>query len=326
MPRMSRPLRLQFPGALVHVSSRGNEKRPTFLDDRDRTQFLDLLGEAVRRFGWILSAYVLMSNHYHLLLELTETTLSDGLQWLNGTYAQWFNFGHDRVGHLFQGRPHTPLVDKQAYFLEVLRYVVLNPVRAHMVRHPGDYEWSSYRATAGLSDAPSWLAADNALAWFGSDRGVARARYQAFVEAGIGSTQSPWNNLVGQMYLGSEEFIETMRDHVEVKPRSSDHPLSQRYVARPDMGAIVSAVSSVMGVSESEVRFGRGGTSRRLAAWLGCYEGLLKNAEMAAALRLRSDAQITNLVAQCDHELSVDATMRDYVDRCVATLCGETEN
>lgn len=297
-----------------------------FLDDRDRTQFLELLGEAVRRFGWIVSAYVLMSNHYHLLFELTGKTLSNGLHWLNGTYAQWFNFTHDRVGHLLQGRPHTPLVDKQTYFLEVLRYVVLNPVRANMVPHPEDYEWSSYRATVGLSDVPSWLAADNALAWFSSDRGAARARYKAFVEAGIGSAESPWNNLVGQMYLGSEEFIEKMRDHVEVKPRSSDHPLSQRYVARPNMSAIMSAVATVMGVSENEIRFGRGGTSRRVAAWIGCYEGLLKNSEMAAALRLRSDAQITNLVAQCDRELNENAEMRECVDRCVATLCGETEN
>ena len=173
---------------------------------------------------------------------------------------------------------------------------------------------------------PSWLAADNALATFGNNRGVARARYQAFVEAGIGSIESPWNNLVGQMYLGSEEFIQKMRDHVEVKPRSSDHPRSQRYVARPDMGAIVSAVATVMGVSENAIRFGRGGTPRRLAAWIGCYEGLLKNSEMAAALRLRSDAQVTNLVAQCDRELGENGTMRECVDRCIATLRGETEN
>ena len=265
-----------------------------------------------------------MSNHYHLLLELTETTLSDGLQWLNGKYAQWFNFTHDRVGHLLQGRPHTPLVDKQTYFLEVLRYVVLNPVRANMVRHPEHYEWSSYRATVGLCDVPSWLAADNALAWFSSDRGVARARYRAFVGAGIGSTESPWNNLVGQMYLGSEEFIEKMRDRIEVKPRASEHPISQRYVTRPDMGAIVRVVAAVMGVSENEIRFGRGGTSRRVAAWIGCYESLLKSCEIAAALRLRSATQVTNLVVRCDRDLDDNTVLRAAVDCCVATLRGET--
>ena len=323
---MSRPLRLQYPGALVHATSRGNEKRPTFLQDRDRTQFLDILGEAVRRFEWILIAYVLMSNHYHLLIELTEETLSDGLQWLNGKYASWFNATRDRVGHLFQGRPHTPLVDKQTYFLELLRYVVLNPVRAHMVRHPANYEWSSYRSTVGLAAAPDWLAVNDALRSFDSDRGVARARYQAFVEAAIGSTESPWNNLVGQMYLGSEEFIEKMRDRVEVKPRASEHPIAQRYLARPDMGAIVKAVAAVMGVSENAIRFGRGGTLRRVAAWIGCYEGLLKSGQIAAALRLRSATQVTNLVGQCDRELDDNTLLRAIVDRCVATLRGETGN
>ena len=216
MPRMTRPLRLEFPGALVHVTSRGNEKRPTFLDDRDRRRFLELLGEAVRRFSWILTAYVLMSNHYHLLLELSGETLSDGMKWVNGEYAKWFNRVHDRVGHLFQGRFHSSIIERQVYFEEVLRYVVLNPVRAEMVASPADYEWSSYRATAGACDAPSWLAVDNALASFGEDRGVARARYRAFVDAAIASVDSPWNSLVGQMYLGSEEFVEMMRDRVEV--------------------------------------------------------------------------------------------------------------
>lgn len=326
MLTMSRPLRLQYPGALVHVTSRGNEKRPTFLEDRDRTHFLELLGAAGRRFGWVVIAYALMSNHYHLLIELTEATLSDGLQWLNGKYAQWFNGTRDRVGHLFQSRPHTPLIDKQTYFLEVLRYVVLNPVRANIVRHPADYEWSSYRSTVGLTKAPDWLAVDDALASFGSDRGIARARYQAFVEAAIGSTESPWNNLIGQIYLGSEEFIARMRDRVEVKPRASEHPIAQRYLARPGMGAIVKAVAAVMAVSENEIRFGRGGTSRRLAAWIGCYEGLLKNCEIAAALRLRSAAQVTNLITRCDRELEDNRLLRAAVDCCVATLRGETEN
>lgn len=318
-----RPLRLEYPGALLHVTSRGNEKRPTFLDDRDRREFLSQLGEAVRRFGWIVTAYVLMSNHYHLLVELTEETLSDGVKWLNGKYAQWFNFRHDRVGHLFQGRFNSKLIEKQTYFLEVLRYIVLNPVRANVVRHPGDYEWSSYRATAGLAEAPEWLAADDAIASFGDDRGVARARYQAFVEAGIGSVDSPWNDLVGQIYLGSPEFIQRTRDRVEVKPRSNEHLLAQRFVARPKMPEIVSAVAQVMSVPEERIRNGRGNVGRMVAAWIGCYEGMLPNVEIAAALRLRSGSQITNLVTQCERELKESATLRACIDRCFATLGGK---
>src|SRR4051794_2665905 len=137
---MSRPLRLEFPGSLWHITQRGNERRPMFYTDDDRCHFLDLLAEAVERFKWIVTAYALMPNHYHLLLELIEDdTLSRGMKWLNGTYAQWFNRKHARVGHLVQGRFHGFLIDRETYFLEVLRYVVLNPVRAKIVRYPEEY-------------------------------------------------------------------------------------------------------------------------------------------------------------------------------------------
>lgn len=319
---MARPLRIQYPGALIHVTSRGNEKRPTFLDDRDRRKFLELLAQAVRRFEWVLDAYVLMSNHFHLLLELTETTLSEGMGWLNGKYAQWFNSAHARVGHLFQGRFGSPLIEKQTYFEEVLRYTVLNPVRAKMVCHPEDYEWSSYRATAGLCDAPEWLAVDNALASFGDDRGVARARYKAFVDAAIESCRSPWNSLEGQIYLGSDEFIEEMRDRIEVKPRSSDHPRVQREL-RPGMSAVISAVAEVMSLPSERIQSRAGGMARSLVAWIGRYESNLTNSQIAAGLRLRSLGHVTDIVAECDREMSRNAMLREAVDRCMSTLSGK---
>ena len=260
-----------------------------------------------------------MSNHFHLLLELTSLSLSDGMKWLDGEYARRFNAAHSRVGHLFQGRFESPLVEKQTYFEEVLRYVVLNPVRANMVSHPKEYEWSSYRATAGLCDAADWLAVDNALASFGDDRGVARARYKAFVDAAIGSMESPWNNLEGQIYLGSEEFIETMRDRIEVKPRSHDHPLAQREL-RPAMHEVISAVSEVMGQSEDRIRNGSGGMARSLVAWLARYEANVPNRQIAAALRLRSDGHVSNVVAKFDRDLYENAMLREAVDRCMSTL------
>jgi putative transposase len=313
---------MQYPGALVHVTARGNEKRPTFLDDRDRRRFLELLAEAIRRFDWIVPAYVLMSNHFHVLLELTEATLSDGMKWLNGKYVQWFNSTHSRVGHLFQGRFDSPLVEKQTYFEEVLRYMVLNPVRAKMVGHPEDYEWSSYRATAGLCDAPDWLALDNALASFGDDRGVASSRYKAFVEARIESIESPWNNLSGQIYLGSEEFIEKMRDRIELKPRSHDHPLAQREL-RPAMHEVISAVANVMRLPEERIRAAGGGMARSLVAWIGRYEANLTNSQIAAGLRLRSQGHVSDIVAECDRELSRNAMWREAVELCMSTLRGK---
>src|ERR1700730_3741621 len=136
---MSRPLRLEFPGSLWHITVRGNCRQDIFLDDHDRNRFLEMLGACVDRYDWILYAYVLMSNHFHLVLQLTCETLSRGMQWLDSKYAQAFNRRHKRVGHLYQGRFDGRLVEKETYFLEVLRYDALNPVRAGMVARPDDY-------------------------------------------------------------------------------------------------------------------------------------------------------------------------------------------
>ncbi|MCA1734260.1 MAG: transposase, partial [Acidobacteria bacterium] len=142
---MARPLRLEHEGALWHITSRGNERKNIYRSDADRRLFLSLLGEAVKRYRWILHEYMLMSNHYHLLIETPEKTLSRGMQWLNGEYARGFNKRHKRVGHLFHGRFKGQLVEKDSYLLELIRYVALNPVRAGIVARPEEYRWSSYR-------------------------------------------------------------------------------------------------------------------------------------------------------------------------------------
>ncbi|HEU4888556.1 MAG TPA: transposase, partial [Thermoanaerobaculia bacterium] len=154
---MARPLRIEFAGALYHVTSRGNEQRPIFRANRDRETFLRFLATATHRFGWSITAWVLMSNHFHLVIQTPQPNLSKGMHWLNGTYAGWFNRQYGRSGHLFQGRFKALLVEKESYFTEVIRYVALNPVRAGIVERPESYRWSSYRATAGLESAPDWL-------------------------------------------------------------------------------------------------------------------------------------------------------------------------
>ena len=149
---MARPLRLAFAGALYHVTARGNERRSIFLgdEDSDRAVFLDVLGATCERFNWLLHAYCLMTNHYHLLVETPDANLSKGMRQLNGVFTQYVNRTHARVGHLFQGRFKAILVERESYLLELCRYVVLNPVRARMVADPGDWPWSSYRATVAI--------------------------------------------------------------------------------------------------------------------------------------------------------------------------------
>ena len=164
---MARPLRLEHAGALWHITSRGNERRAIFRDDDDRRLFLNVLAGAIRRFRWRLHAYVLMGNHYHLLVETPEPNLSRGMHRVNAVYTQRFNQRHERVGHLLQGRFKAILVEKERHLLELVRYVVLNPVRAGLVGNPGEWRWSNYRSTAGLVSPPRWLDVEWTVAQFG---------------------------------------------------------------------------------------------------------------------------------------------------------------
>ena len=130
---MARPLRLEFPDALYHVTSRGDRREDNYYADADHQAWLAVLGQVCQRFNWVVYAYCLMSNHYHLLVQTPEGNLSAGMRQLNGVYTQQINRVHGHVGHLFQGRFKAVLVDQESYLLELARYVVLNPVRAGMV-------------------------------------------------------------------------------------------------------------------------------------------------------------------------------------------------
>ncbi len=212
---MARPLRIEFPGALYHLTARGDGREDICLDDEDREQFLALLGGACERFNWRCYAYCLMSNHYHLVIETPDGNLARGMRQLNGVYTQRFNLRHERVGHVFQGRYKAILVERDSYLLELCRYVVLNPLRTGMVRHAGQWRWSSYRETAGQRPGPPWLAVSWVLGQFGRGRDPAIARYKAFVRQGT-SQCSPWEEgLRQQIYLGDEAFVIRMQAGLE---------------------------------------------------------------------------------------------------------------
>jgi len=317
---MARPLRLEFPGALYHVTSRGNEQRAIFRSDRDRKAFLGFLGETVRRFGWSVTAYVLMTNHFHLVFQTPEPNLSRGMHWLNSTYAGWFNRTHKRRGHLFEGRFKAFLIEKEPYFAEVLRYVVLNPVRAHMVERPENYKWSSYRATAGLDAAPDWLDLASVLPFFHPDRDEAQANYREFVCAKIDSEESLWNKLTNRIYLGTEPWTRNVRKIVETKPRSTDHPRAQRAVGRPKMHMVVTAVAKAADTSAEWIRTTRGNVLRRLVAWIGWHEGLITLRSIAAGLRLRSEGHISNLIRRCERDFGLSDTLLSYLDTALLSL------
>lgn len=228
---MARSLRIEYNGALYHITSRGNKQENIFLTDTDRSLFLAILGEVCARCRWICYSYCLMGNHYHLLIETPEGNISKGMRLLNGIYTQRFNRLHLKVGHVFQGRFKGILVEKESYLLELCRYIVLNPVRANMVATASDWKWSSYRAAICEEQSPNWLSSNNILALFSNDIPSAVKKFQEYVAQGS-LNGSPWRRLKHQIYLGSDNFIKDMQAKIEPEQNLVNFPKTQ-YLTQP---------------------------------------------------------------------------------------------
>jgi len=237
---MARPLRIEYPGAVYHITSRGNDRKPIFADDRDREDFLNALHNVVKRYNWLCHAYCLMDNHYHFIIETPDGNLSIGMRQLNGVYTQLFNKRHDRVGHLFQGRYKAILVQKDSHLQEVCRYVVLNPVRARIVEKPGQWMWSSYSATAGKSKLHPCLTTDWILGQFAIERKAAEGAYKKFIADGIGA-ETIWTGVRAQSVLGEDDFMDRFIGHVEGKENIPEISKSQRFMNRPDISVLFDA-------------------------------------------------------------------------------------
>lgn len=235
---MSRPLRIEFPGALYHVTSRGDRREDIFVDDMDRGRLLAVVAQGLVRFDAQMLAYCLMSNHYHFVLHTRQGNLSALMRHINGVYTQAFNRRHGKVGHLFQGRFKAILVDRDAYMLEVCRYVELNPVRAGMVAQAVDWPWSSYRSHTGQAVAPAWLGSHEVWGYllgrdFESARDCMQAQraYAELVAAGQGSAL--WDELNRQIYLGDDQFVGRMLEAAAPSAkRSAPVPKIQRSSTR----------------------------------------------------------------------------------------------
>jgi REP element-mobilizing transposase RayT len=226
---MARPLRIEYAGAVYHVMARGNQGQPIFRDDQDRRRFLETLEEACRKTGWRVHAYVLMGNHYHLLVETPEGNLVAGMKWLQGTYTQRHNRRHKVSGHLFQGRYKAVVIDSQspAYFEVVATYIHLNPARAGLIRPGQDplrrYPWSSYPwYLKPARQGPSWLRRDRVLEGLRLGEKNRRA-YEAYIEsrmlelglkAGRQELEEQWRALRWGWYVGGEGFFDKIKEEL----------------------------------------------------------------------------------------------------------------
>jgi REP element-mobilizing transposase RayT len=241
---MSRPLRIEYPGACYHVTARGNGGQALFADIEDATTFLDLFGREVAQQGWLCHGYCLVENHYHLLIETPEPNLGRGMGRLNMRYSQWFGRRHRRQGHLFQGRYKAILFEKDPHLLELARHVVSNPVRVQAVNRVDLWRWSSFGALATGHDIPDWLTTETILSHFDGADPEARSAWCDYVAEGT-DAPSPWDGLRGGHYLGSEEFLRNLKDRIT--GQSLDQvPAAMADPTRPTSDQILKAVANAV--------------------------------------------------------------------------------
>ncbi|MFA5867129.1 MAG: transposase [Actinomycetota bacterium] len=287
---MARPLRIEYPGAVYHVMSRGDGRKSIVRTNKDREAFLVILEEAAKRFNVLIHGYCLMTNHYHLLVETPDGNLAEVMHYINGVYTTRYNARNKTVGHVYQGRYKAILVERDEYLLCLCRYIVLNPIRAGLVEHPADYRWSSYRAIAGLSDNDGgFLATDWVLSQFAGKKRLAKKRYQEFVLTPEAGSDKPFENIRGGCVLGSDTFIDKLSNVFWEADEIKELARSHRYADRPPLSALLPAGLSI--------------SDRNLKAHSAIYDFGYKQREVANHLGLHR-AYLSRVISETEKYLN----------------------
>jgi putative transposase len=345
---VARPLRLERAGARYHLTARGNERRAIFRDEEDRQHFIGLLAQLPERFGTRLHGYVLMPNHYHLLLETPEANLSRVGQWLNVSYSVWFNRRHQRSGHLFQGRYAAIIIEDDRNFQEVGRYLHLNPVRvarlnldkrARAAARVGaggeptpelvkkrlkilrEWKWSSYRTYVGLAPVPAWLMT-GVLGEMCGGRTEAEQRraFRRYVEDAVrqGLVESPWERLVTAEVLGTLEFARRLRREASVNEREQTGARKLRPNASWEQ--VIGAVERVKGEKWEEFRDRHGDWGRDLVFWLGRREGRLRLQQMGELAGGLDYTTVGSAISRFGARLKANKTLAAKLDKAKSYL------
>jgi len=306
---MARKPRIHFPGALYHVISRGNQRQDIFLEDRDLKTFLSYLSEYKARYPFYLYAYSLMKNHFHLLLEVDGTPLSKIMQSLLFRYTRYFNKRYGKVGHLFQGRYKAILCDKDAYLLELIRYIHLNPIRARVVTDPEKYLWTSHLRYLGkVKD--DLIEDDFVLRQFGKKKTIARRRYRQFVMEQVDSGhQEKYYEVKDQRFLGEDSFI----DDIEVEKRDRED-----LVYDIPIEIIAQEVSRATGVAQGKLyslsRNREGAHGRSVVGYLARLISGHMVTDVARHFQ-RSPTRMSQAVIQFENELRKDEHLRKIIEK-----------
>ena len=301
---MARPIRVEYEGAVYHVTARGNERRLIYRTDRDRRTFLSAVEEAVEQHGLRLHGYCLMPNHYHLLVETPRGNLSRAIGWLQTAYSIRFNCRHRRSGHLFQGRFKAHLIEEDNYATTLLRYIHLNPVRPRdkQAAIPEErrsmlegYPWSSHLAYAGKAATPAWLCTDW-LSFLDRRRTEARRRYRRIMDEAFGRVvENPWDELRLGLALGGEAMVARVRKLLLEKTGQEE----VAWVARSESG-------------EKRVELGRllatGERDRRWQVWIRARLGVERKIDLAREFGYRDGSGITQIIKRLEAEAAAQPT------------------
>lgn len=335
-------------GGWYHVTARGNNRAPLFRDDADRQRFLALLAELPERFSVGVHAFVLMNNHYHLILRTAEPNLSHAISWLNVSHSGWFNSRHHQVGHVFQGRFKSQVIEDIAGVCEVARYIHLNPIRlkglqlgksevrrqktaaaidpgvalvAERLRVLAEYRWSSWRVYQGADSAPLWLDTSVIGAGCGGRGRVAQqAAVRAYTEAPVreGHLESPWARLVGGLVLGTEDFAQQLIKGRRVDP--SEQTEARRLRRRVDWERVVAAAEKERGRKWSEMLALHGDWGRDGALYFAVRHGGLRLAEVLQKLPELKYAAAAQAVKRFKSALATDRPRQTFIHRMQAQL------
>jgi len=319
---MARSLRIDFPGAFYHVLSRGNRQEEIFIDDSDRTNFLNRLSVLHQKYGILVHAYVLMDNHYHLLAEAVDGNISRIMRDLNGGYTVYFNKRHQKVGHLFQGRYKSLLVDKDSYLLELSKYIHLNPVRARRVKFPKEYPWSSYGYyTKKDVKRPPWLQTKDILQMISHERNKAYRAYRRYVEGSMDMDDPAKGKVIGGSILGGGEFLQQIKPYIEMWESEKEISKIKQILRGPKIEKIIEIVAHNLGCDKESLskKGGKRKQGRQIAIYLarkytnktlkeiGGYFGISYPGIASAVFRMeearKSNKQMNTIIAKIENTL-----------------------
>jgi REP element-mobilizing transposase RayT len=313
---MARQLRIEFNNAFYHITSRGNLRDKIFYEDGDRERFLEVFKRTKERYGYLLHAYALMDNHYHLLIETPKANISQIMQNINTSYTVYINKKYQRSGHLFQGRFKGIVIDKDEYLVTLSRYIHLNPLRAKIVQKPEDYQWTSYRAYTDKTGKISFVDTEDTLSYFSSKKADALKKYRAFVEAAIGGEENPFKNVEAGIILGGKRFKTKIMRLIDKIKADEEIPQVKKLRMNVPIDKVIKTCCAYYGKKQDELlRRGKGKLERKIAIYLSKILSGRKNKEVGNIFGIKGPA-----VSECLKAIEVSLDKENNLKKEVEYL------